>query len=267
MAIITISRGSYSKGKEIAEKVAERLGYRLLSRDVLLEASEEFNISEVKLVRALHDAPSVFNRIVGGKEKYVAWIRQTFLEQVRDDDVVYHGLAGQFFVEGVEHVLKVRIIADMEDRIRLEMEREGIGEEQARRLLEKDDVERRRWSHALYGIDTNDASLYAMVIHIRKLTVDDAVDMICTAARLPQFQATDESRQHLDDLLLASRARSLIVGKWPNAVVTGSYGEVIVTVSAPLEQEALIYGQIQELVKDVPDLGKVRLDIRPRMEF
>ena len=27
MAIITISRGSYSKGKEVAEKVAERLGY------------------------------------------------------------------------------------------------------------------------------------------------------------------------------------------------------------------------------------------------
>ena len=29
MAIITISRGSYSKGKEVAEKVAENLGYQL----------------------------------------------------------------------------------------------------------------------------------------------------------------------------------------------------------------------------------------------
>ena len=62
MAIITISRGSYSRGKEIAEKVAEKLGYSLLSRDILLQASEEFNIPEIRLVRALHDAPSVLDR-------------------------------------------------------------------------------------------------------------------------------------------------------------------------------------------------------------
>jgi hypothetical protein len=35
LPIITISRGSYSKGREIAEKVAERLGYECLSRDLL----------------------------------------------------------------------------------------------------------------------------------------------------------------------------------------------------------------------------------------
>jgi hypothetical protein len=39
MAIITISRGSYSKGKEVAEKVAEHLGYECLSREVILDAS------------------------------------------------------------------------------------------------------------------------------------------------------------------------------------------------------------------------------------
>jgi hypothetical protein len=44
MAIITISRGSYSKGKEIAEKVAQELGYECIARKVLLEAKEEFNI-------------------------------------------------------------------------------------------------------------------------------------------------------------------------------------------------------------------------------
>jgi hypothetical protein len=47
MAIITISRGSYSKGKEIAEKVAQELNYEHTSRDVLLEASEHFNVPEI----------------------------------------------------------------------------------------------------------------------------------------------------------------------------------------------------------------------------
>ena len=62
MTIITISRGSYSKGKEIAEKTAQKLGYECVSRDVLLEASEHFNIPEIRLIRALHDAPSILER-------------------------------------------------------------------------------------------------------------------------------------------------------------------------------------------------------------
>jgi hypothetical protein len=35
MAIITISRGCFSHGQEIAEKVARRLEYECLSREVL----------------------------------------------------------------------------------------------------------------------------------------------------------------------------------------------------------------------------------------
>ena len=68
MAIITISQGSYSKGKEVAEKVAEKLGYECISREVILEASREFNIAEIKLVRAIHDAPSILDRIGYRKE-------------------------------------------------------------------------------------------------------------------------------------------------------------------------------------------------------
>jgi len=40
MPIITISRGSYSKGKAFAEKAAQSLGYECISRDIILEASK-----------------------------------------------------------------------------------------------------------------------------------------------------------------------------------------------------------------------------------
>ena len=35
MPIITISQGSYSRGKEVAEKVAEELGYEVISRNII----------------------------------------------------------------------------------------------------------------------------------------------------------------------------------------------------------------------------------------
>ena len=163
MAIITISRGSYSKGKEVAEKVAMKLGYQCLAREVLLEASKEFNIPQIKLARAIHDAPSIFERFSYGKDKFIAYFQSALLKCVQQDNVVYHGLAGHFFLKEIGHVLKVRIITDMEDRIKLEMERQRISREEALAVLKRDDSERRKWSQHLYGIDTADPILYDLV--------------------------------------------------------------------------------------------------------
>jgi cytidylate kinase len=204
MPIITISRGSYSRGKEVAEKLAQKLGYTCISRDILLEASEQFNIPEIKLIRAIHDAPSILERFTHGKERYVAYIRSTLLKHVQKDNVVYHGLAGHYFLLGISHVIKVRIMADLEDRVQEEMRREKISAEEARNILKKDDDERRRWGIQLYGVDTWDPMLYDLVLHIKSLTVDDAIDLISKAAQLPHFQATPESQRLVDEMAQAA---------------------------------------------------------------
>jgi cytidylate kinase len=170
---ITVSRGSYSKGKEVAEKVAQRLGYACISRDLLLEASSQFNIPGIKLIRALHDAPSILERFTWGRERYLAYFATALLERVQRDNVVYHGLAGHFYLKGVSHVLNVRIVADLEDRVNLEMKREGISRDEAIYIIKKDDQERRQWSLRLFGVDTWDAALYDLVLHIKKMAVDD----------------------------------------------------------------------------------------------
>ena len=74
MSIITINRGSYSRGKEVAEKLALKLGYECISRDILLEASDEFNIPEIKLIRALHDPATVLERFRHGKDRYISYL-------------------------------------------------------------------------------------------------------------------------------------------------------------------------------------------------
>jgi cytidylate kinase len=204
MPIITISRGSYSRGKEVAEKLAEKLGYKVISRDILLEASEQFNIPEIKLIRAIHDAPSILERFTHGKERYVAFLRSTLLKAVQKDKVVYHGLAGHYFLQGIPHVIKVRIMADIEDRVQEEMRRENISAEDARYILKKDDDERRRWGIQIYGVDTWDPMLYDLVLYIKSLTVDDAVDLISKAAQSPRFQATPESQRLLDEMARAA---------------------------------------------------------------
>ena len=213
MAIITISRGSYSKGKEIAEGIAERLGYDCLSRDILLEASGQFNVPELKLVHAIHDAPSILERLGFGNEKYIAAIQVALLRHMVKDNMVYHGLAGHFFVQSISHVLKIRILADMKDRVRLEMERKHISEEEARYTLEKDDEQRRKWSLHLYGIDTHEPSLYDLVIHLRNLMVKDAIELICNAVACDCFKTSPESQRALEKTLTVVEIRAALLGE------------------------------------------------------
>ena len=113
MAIITISRGSYSKGKEVAEKVAQKLGYKCYAREVVLEASKEFNIPEIKLVQAIHDAPSILERFSYGKEKFIAYFQAALFEVPQEGQRGLSRSGRAFLSQRRLHVLKVRIIADM----------------------------------------------------------------------------------------------------------------------------------------------------------
>jgi len=267
MAIITISRGSYSKGKEVAEKVAERLGYECIAREVLLDASEHFNIPEIKLVRALHDAPSVLERFTYGKERYLTFLESVFLEHVQKDNVVYHGLAGHYFLKGIKHVFKIRILADIEDRVKWEMERENISAEEALYILKKDDHERRQWGLRVFGVDTWDPSLYDMVIHIHKITVDSAVAIICNAVASEQFKATAESEKALSDLVLASRVKAALVSTCPSVRVSAKEGVVFVdTMVGPAVAEPLAQ-ELRSLANEIQGVKKVTISVSPTASF
>jgi cytidylate kinase len=208
MSIIIISKGSYTHGGKLAERVADKLGFDCISRDILLDISKDFNIPELKLIRAIEDTPSFLDRYTFGREKYIAYIRAAILDNLLKDNIVYHGFAGHFFVKDIPHVLKVRIIADIDERIMYMMKRENVSEAEALRIVEKVDKERQAWSIKLYGIDTWDCRLYDLTINIGKISLDDAVDMICQTVKLKAFQTTAKSQLQIEKI--ASEAHSEI---------------------------------------------------------
>ena len=259
MAIITISRGSYSHGKEVAEKVAQKLGYQCCAREVILEASKEFNIPEIKLVNAVHDAPSILERFSYGKEMFITYVQAALLKCFQRDNVVYHGLAGHFYVRGVSHVLKVRIIADMKDRIRIVMDREKISYESALALIKNDDLERRKWSQHLYGIDTSEPVLYDLVIHVRKMTVDDAADVICHTAGLETFRTTFESRKAMEDLVLASSVKTTLIELKPEIEVFVRDSVVTLGASAPIMKDPDLVREMERITAGIPGVKDVNI--------
>lgn len=264
MGIITISRGSYSMGREVAEGLAYNLGYECISREILIETSSQFNIPETKLFHAIHDAPSVLDRFTRGKKKYITFIREALLNHLKNDNVVYHGFAGHFFIKDVPNILKVRIIADLEDRIREAMKREDVTDEKgARKLIEKLDKERRKWSMKLYGIDTRDPSLYDIVLHIDNFKVNDAVEVLTDIARRPIFQTTEETQKAINDRYLAARAEEALIDKFPDAEVECKDAVAFVKIEASLSQEQQVSEKIRNILGTIDELKDARVNVLP----
>ncbi|MGC8491867.1 MAG: AAA family ATPase [Syntrophobacteraceae bacterium] len=184
------------------------------------------------------------------------------LKSLQSDNVVYHGLAGHFYVNGVSHVLKVRIIADLEERSRLVMEREKISHESAEERIRTDDAARRKWSRHLYGIDTNDPGLYDLVIRVRNLSVDDVAKAICHTVTLGTFNATPESRQAIEDLLLAGEVKSALMALKPDIQVAARGGEVSLGVEAHLAKEPSQTAEMVKLARLVPGVRNVSVETR-----
>lgn len=252
MPIITISRGSYSRGKEIAEKLSAKLHYECVSREIILETCAEFNIPEIKLIRMLHDAPTVLERFQHGKERYLSYYRYALLKHLKKDNVVYHGLAGHYFLRDIAHVLKVRIIANMDDRVLEEMKRANCPRQDALYLLKKDDEERRKWGLQVYGTDTWDSRLYDMVLHIDSISVEDAVEILYEVAQKPTFQASAESQNTLEEMAKLAEIHSKIIRVTLdfNVNVTGR-NAFISNIHEDLKD------RIEELVLEVDDIDDV----------
>ena len=204
MPIITISRGTFSGGRDLAEALAGELRCPCISREVLVEAGARYGASEAALSAALSQAPSLIDRLRRDRDRYLAFIRAVLCKHARQGDLIYHGHAGHHLLAGIRHVLRVRVVADISFRISAAMKQLNMTSRQAEGHIKKVDAERRKWTRFLYGVAWEDPSNYDVVLNLEYLGIAGACAAVVRLAELPQFQPTDESRKALADLALQS---------------------------------------------------------------
>ncbi len=260
MSIVTVSRNIYSKGLAIARRLSRELGYACVSHEILRDASRRFGIAESRLRRALHDPPPGHERIDPLRDRAITCVRAALLDRLQSDNVVYCGLAGHFFLRGVPHVLKVRVVAGLESRVREAMRREHLSADEAWRVLSKDDAARRRWSLALHGIETWDASLYDLVLNVETLRVPDVVRLVAQTLRLPAFRSSAASRQVLAELALGARVEAALRAQLPISSVRAQGRSVEVVLPSPLGRSVL--DEIHRIAADQPGVRSVSVCVR-----
>jgi cytidylate kinase len=209
MSVITISRGFLSGGEALAECLAERLGYRCVDRDVIVEKAAAQGVAQQEIVDAMQKPPTFLERFTHKKYLYLTLVQAALTEEVRTGRVVYHGNAGHLLLEGGAPVLRVRIVAPMDFRIQMARKRLKLTEREAIEYLNKRDLERQKWTQYLYGTDWFDPGLYDVVINLEHITIPESCATIASLVkRQPCYEFGPDCQAIMDNLTIASRVKS-----------------------------------------------------------
>ena len=213
MPIVTISHEIGAGGPEIGQQLADRMGYRYVDHELISDAARRYGLLEEKLSHLDESKPSLFERFDAETRRYITVIQTALYDFAEHDNVVLMGRGGQWLLRGIPHVLRVRVMAPFDVRVkRLGKKLAGpMGEQTNPRtvteLVRRDDAEKAGRMRYLYEVGITDPALYDLVINTEKLSVAAAVGLIAGVVGQTELATTPAAAQLVADRSLASRVQ------------------------------------------------------------
>jgi len=261
MPIITIYQGASGEGQELAESVAQDLGYRCVGREVLVEAGRRYGIPEAKLNEIVEKGQHWWKRLLQDLRPYRITLQAVLCELAQDGKIVYHGHVGHELLSGIGHVLKVFLTAPMEFRIEQTRARQKLTDAAAHQYVEEIDKARSRRLMAMFGADWRDPNRYDLTLNMGKMSREGAKRVIIEAARLQEYQPTPASDRAFNDLALGSRVHATL---FASPDVRGASLDVRAEAGHIYIKGRIDHGvedKVLALVKSVPGVTKVTSDL------
>ena len=115
-------------------------------------------------------------------EKYHEAISRAIHDLAAQDNVVIVGRGAHVILSDIPSVLRVGVVARLEDRVRVGVEREHLTEEEALSTIEARDRARVHYFSQFFGLDHPDASeLFHLVVNTSDMDLDYAADLVIEA--------------------------------------------------------------------------------------
>jgi len=260
-------------GPEIGMAVAQRLGYRYADQEVISEAARRYGLLEEKLTHLDESKPSLFERLDTETHRYITVIQTTLLEFAERDNVVLMGRSGQWLLRWIPHVLRIRVKAPFELRVRRALKKlagqmgEVVNPRTVTDMVRRDDAEKSSRFRYFYMMDINDPSLYELVLNAERLSTEAAAELIAVAACRPDFATIDAGRQMVADRVLASRVQVALATQPETRkyriTVEAQQGVVTLVAAAVLDQAV----EVARTVHGLRDVKTRQVEIPPIPPF
>jgi cytidylate kinase len=216
MAVITFSREAHSGTQDLARLLSQRLGYRYVSRDELTQAvTARSGVERVPQTvesegRALSLWEQIGEQLTGDREAYKAALKSVITDLAMADNVVIVGHAAGQFLSDVRTVVRVFVVAPLQDRVARLMT-EGVQDPNlARRLIEQQDRESEEYVRYLFGINWLDPHQWDLMINAGRADLDATLEML---VRYTESLVRDHA-EHVDlkSQQIASRVEQALLG-------------------------------------------------------
>lgn len=179
MAVITISRQMGSLGHEVAQEIANYLGYRIVWREVINEAANRAGTPEVALATIDELDFLGLRPSEEARKAYHDKVREILKELAEAGNVVIVGRAGQVILRGAEGTKHVRIYAPLDLRVQRIAQRQNISVQSAHAQVEMSDQARTRYLKRFYKARWDDPELYDVMLNTAQLSIEAAAKMVC----------------------------------------------------------------------------------------
>ncbi len=213
MPVITISRMYGSGGSEVAERVAQGLGWSLFDNAIIDAVAERSGLTTAEVTAQEERVPSIVERLASAlsmgspeimppvpsgpiestEERIVAITRRVIEEAVQTGPAVFVGRGAQCLLAERTDALHVFCYASPGALRRYAMEKFKVGEAEADRLVAEQNKQREQYVKRHWNRNWRTFENYHLCVNTGWLGIEHTAELLVEAAR-KQFGATVESQ-------------------------------------------------------------------------
>lgn len=194
--VITISHQLGCGGSEIGKKLSEILSIPFVDRQILKMVADCLNIPEHDLENRDERLTSFWEAFMRmeafGSPAYVSegypdypsdktlieLEKKFIIEIAQKGPAIFLGRGANYFLKDVKPHFSIFVYADLADRIQRVSALQKIPEREARKIIEKNDLERNRYMKPLSRLDWTDAHNYDLCLNTSTAGIDPSIALI-----------------------------------------------------------------------------------------
>ncbi len=186
--IVTVSRQSGSRGSYFASRLAEKMDYQRLHREVIDTICESSGYRK-RIVESIDDkfrsqlaliVESIFTGKSVDHRDYNMHLGQVVLSMSRLGGVILMGRGGNFIL-GPKRGFHIRFVAPHDKRVQNLVTYKGMERVAAIRFIEESDASRRELMKKLFNADIDDPQHYDLVINAAYMDVEELLGVTMAA--------------------------------------------------------------------------------------
>jgi len=254
MPVLILSSENKEIEEQIAQKIAQKLGYTVLNQQFLDEIAKTYTLDSKKLVEAMTITPSILKRMPSKQwYYYLSCVETEVLNHLLKDNCICWGLAAHLYVVVVSHVLKVRLIGGHDSDPKSDLR--NLTPDKRKKQLADQERNRENWSMTAYNKKEANPGLYDLVLNLDQVKVDEAIETLAATLGFPRLKAMTYSRNNLKDQALAAKVKNVLLKSLTDIHVEVQNGTVIVSTTSIKREKTRKIDAIKKIANQVDGIG------------